>query len=200
MTTMVRFIGCAAACGLAMGAVACTSIQPGAAQPTPSVLASSAPATAPTVAVGLPLTILSTDPCALLSSHQLAGLGMTAATTTKRDQTSVATGCEWNDATVGNEGGVQLNVDWLTPLRHGLADIYIQRRTAAYWQPVNIAGYSGVLTDTVDERSTGTCRLDLGATNTAVIDLSYQGSAADNPCHQVQVLAAAVVSSLRGGS
>lgn len=200
MTTTVRFVRCAAACGLAMGAMACTSVRSGTAQPTPSAPASSTQAAVPTVAVGLPLTTLSTDPCSLLSSHQLAGLGMTAATTTQRDQSSVATGCEWNDATVGSEGGVQLDVDWLTPLRHGLADIYVQRRTAAYWQPVNIAGYPGVLTDTVDERSTGTCRLDLGATNTAVIDLSYQGSAADNPCHQVQVLAAAVVSSLRGGS
>jgi hypothetical protein len=200
MMTTVRFIGCAAACGLVMGAMACTSVRSGTAQPTPSAPTSSAPAAAPTVAVGLPLTKLSTDPCSLLSSQQLAGLGLSAATTTQRDQSTVATGCEWNDATVGNEGGVQLDVDWLTPLRHGLSDIYLQRRTAAYWQPVAIAGYPGVLTDIVDERGTGTCRLGLGATNTAVIDLSYQGSVADDPCRKVQVLAAAVVSSLEGGS
>jgi len=74
-------------------------------------------------------------------------------------------GCEWNDSTVGT--GVQLGVAWVPAFRHGLADIYPQRRTAAYWQPVTEGGYPAVLNDTVDERGTGTCRMDLGVSNTA---------------------------------
>ena len=202
MTTTARLVGCVVVCVAAIAAAACTSARSGDAQPSPGKRATdtptSSPQTAPTVAVALPLTILSNDPCSLFNSNQLRALGLTAAVTTQRDQNSLMSGCEWNDSTVGT--GVQLDVEWVTPMRHGLADIYVQRRTAAYWQPVSVAGYPGVLTDTVDERSAGTCRLDLGATNTAVIDLSYQGSATADPCDKVRALAAAVVSSLKGAS
>jgi hypothetical protein len=146
------------------------------------------------------VSVLTGKPCSLLTAARLRTVGFTAATTTTRpDSDPVSVGCEWNDATVGT--GTQLDVGLVTPLHHGLSDIYAQRGSAAYWQPVTIAGYPGVLTDTVDERSAGTCRMDLGVTDTDVIDLAYQGtSAAAQPCQKVQALAAAVVAALKGGS
>jgi hypothetical protein len=183
-------------------AAACTAVQSGSARPSlannTSGPQSSPPETAPTVKAPLALTILSNNPCGLLTPTQLSTIGLTQAATTQRDQSSLMQGCEWSDSTVGT--GVQLGVAWVPAFRHGLADIYAQRRTAAYWQPVTQAGYPGVLNDTIDERGTGTCRMDLGVSNTAVLDLSYQDSAVANPCGKVEMLAMAVVSSLKGGS
>lgn len=202
MTAYRRFVNYAAVCLVGVMAVACTSVRPGSAGPsiannTPGTQ-SSPPEIAPTVAAPLALTILSNNPCGLLTSTQLSTIGLTQAATAQREQNSLMQGCQWNDSTVGT--GVQLGVAWVPAFRHGLADIYAQRRTAAYWQPVTEGGYPAVLNDTVDERGTGTCRMDLGVSNTAVLDLSYQDSATANPCGKVETLAMAVVSSLKGGS
>jgi len=194
-----RYVGAVALSILAVGASACTTAQRGSAQPGPVTTTAGAPVTAPHVAVPLSVSLLTDNPCALLTASQLHNLGLTSATRADRTQNSVMTGCAWSDESVGT--GVQLNVGWVTPLHHGLADIYVQRTTAAYWQPVTIAGYPGVLTDSTDQRGSGTCGMDLGASNTAVIDLLYQGSSGTtDPCDKVQMLAAEIVSSLKGRS
>lgn len=184
-------------------ATGCTSTRTGTATPGPSgrsILtggATSAPA--PRVSAPLAVSALTGKPCSLLTAAQLRTVGLTAATTTTQpDSDPVSVGCEWNDASLGT--GTQLDVGLVTALHHGLSDIYAQRGTAAYWQPVTVAGYPGVLNDTVDERSAGTCRMDLGVTDTDVIDLAYQGSSTAQPCQKVQALAAAVVAALKGGS
>lgn len=179
----------------------CSSRHSGIATPSGTVGKTTTPndaSSVPPVPAPLTVTAFASNPCSLLTPAQVQAIGLTAATSAHRDSTAVMAGCEWDDATAGT--GTQLNVDLVTALHHGLADIYVQRHSAAYWQPVTVHGYPGVLTDTVDERPDGTCEMNLGVTNTDVIDLAYQGANTSEPCQKVQVLAAAVVASLKGSS
>lgn len=181
--------------GLLVLVAACSVPRIGIAHPTPHQTSAS-PVTAPPVRHNLPVVTWAQRPCSLFTSSQLRALGLTPATTSTRDRTAVMVGCDWFDPTVG--AGIQLDVEWITALPHGLTDIYAQQDTAAYWLPVTIDGYPGVLTDTVDERREGTCRMDLGVTNSAVLDLAYQGAGNAKPCTRVGGLAREVIDALKG--
>lgn len=174
---------------------ACATTQSGIAQPVRTARGTTVPTTAPSVPKPLSIANWIRNPCSLFTSAQLRALGLTASATSKTDENAVMNGCEWNDPTVGD--GLQIDVEAETALSHGLTDIYAQQRSAAYWQPIDVGGYPAVLTDTFDERSSGTCRMALGVTDTSVLDLSYQGAASPDPCARVRVLGTAVITSLK---
>lgn len=191
---MMSFFRLVALLGVVVLTTACSTTQPGIAQPTRTAPPSGTPDSAPPVPAALPVASWLRSPCSLLSAAQLKALGMTSATTSTVSVTAVMTGCVWDDASVGT--GVQLDIEAETALPHGLSDIYLQQGSAAYWEPLTVDGYPGVLTDAVDERQDGTCRMSLGVTDTNVLDLAYQGTATD-PCTHVRALGAAVITSLK---
>ena len=108
MSRSVHVVGNIAVAALALACTGCTSVQQGDALPGPRSTTTAVSPAVPTVADPLPTAPLSSDPCGLLSPAQLTSLGLTSATTTNRDETSVMVGCDWSDSTVGT--GVQMDV------------------------------------------------------------------------------------------
>lgn len=154
---------------------------------------------APRVRVPLNDARLVSDPCSALSTPQLQGIGFTGAIKTTVKDLAVGNVCSWDDDSIGTVGA-SVGVAVQTTLVHGLSDIYAQHATLAYFLPVTINGYPAVLAGTEDQRSTGTCDLNLGVSDTSVLSIEYdQMDLGSSACDQVQALARAVVETLQGG-
>ncbi len=150
----------------------------------------------PTVAAPLGVAVVVTDACSLLGGDQLRAVGFTAASAVS-DSGPANRGCVWTDESHGRVH-TQTAVDLLTRLHRGLRDICAQRHTMAYWQPVAVGGYPGVLGDVSDERSTtAACRLYLGVTDTDVLLLDYQDDSGAEPCAEVLRVADTVTRALQ---
>jgi len=185
----------------------CSSAEPGQPAATASsgdpspVLTTSRSASggqAPPVQAALNDARLVGDPCSALTPGQLQGIGFTAAVKTHVEHLAVGNVCSWNDDTIGTVGA-SAGVVVQTTLVHGLNDIYAQRTQMAYFTPVTIEGYPAVLADLADQRNAGTCALNLGVSNTSVLVIDYeQQGLGPSACDTVQVLARAVVDTLRG--
>lgn len=165
---------------------------------TSTTNASSSSGQAPRVQTPLNDARLIGDPCSALTSGQLQAVGFTPAVKTGVEHLAVGNVCNWNDDTVGVVGASAGVVVQIT-LHHGLSDIYAQRSGMAYFTPVTIEGYPAVLADLTDERSSGTCALNLGVSDTSVLAIDYeQQDLGPSACDKVQALARATVETLRG--
>jgi len=187
----------------------CTSTQPG--QPSAtnktepgSTTSSGSPgstgpdAAAPRVPVPLDDAKLVSDPCSALTVIQLQAIGFTAAAKSSVNGSAVGKVCSWTDDSVGVAGG-DIGVAVETTLTHGISDIYSQKNSMAYFNPMSLDGYPAVVADHEDGRTTGSCALNLGVSDTSVLALRYQQSdLGPASCNKVQAVAHAVIATLRG--
>jgi hypothetical protein len=184
----------------------CTSTQPGSpgpvttADPASSVTSSptSSGVQAPKVANPLNDSGLRNDPCSALSAVQVKTIGLTAAAKSSMNHSAVGNVCSWTDDTVG-VAGADIGVGVETMLTHGLSDIYAQRQREAYFTPMDIDGYPAVLADEVDDRSSGSCGMNVAISDTSVVLVNYQQSGLGAAsCDKVQAVAHAVIATLKG--
>jgi hypothetical protein len=149
----------------------------------------------------LPTGDLLSNPCAVIAPSQYDALNFAGAGT-KRESTngSLAADCKW--ASKSNEG----NVVFISPLpinKNGISDIYSQKAQAAYFEPVTINGYPGVLTDVHDGRPSGNCSVWVGVTDQLAVSVNAQissDSARANSCSIAQNVAEAMIQHLKGAA
>ena len=86
----------------------------------------------------------------------------------------------------------------------GLSSIYSQKsQYVVFEQLPDIAGYPAVVAMTDDARPHGDCKVSVGVTNELLINVEGgvdSGPDRANPCPRVQVIATAMVTTMKGGS
>lgn len=135
------------------------------------------------------------SPCDMLTKAQAAELGYDASIKPEADS-GQGPACEWSDDGYGSVAIVLLNNQ---PL--GIAGIYRNKEQTPnlykYFEPVDVAGYPGVFSDSYDARPQGGCGLSVGVTDTQVISLSDRVDG--DPCDLLKRVAEAAVTTMSNG-
>jgi hypothetical protein len=109
--------------------------------------------------------------------------------------------CAWKDSQ--GPSTINFGVIFLTS-GQGLAGIYSQKDTYKVFQPLlDTAGYPTVVAMSDDGRPQGDCEISVGVSNQLVIDVEGTvngGPDKTNPCPRIQSIAAAMVTTMKGGS
>jgi Protein of unknown function (DUF3558) len=193
----------AAMVGLVLALAACSS-QSGASGGQPASSEPALPPGTPNVAHPLDTANFQKSPCAVLKREQLQQLSVSAnGEVSPNDPTGPA--CDWHDS--GGPSKMAISIGFLTS-GHGLADLYGQKDTFQYFQPISdIDGYPAVIAMSVDRHTQGACSVVVGVSNQLAVNTMVQlttvgGPPPDytNPCARNQKVAAAVVQTLKGGS
>jgi hypothetical protein len=165
----VRYLTLLSGAVLAAGVVAgCSSATPGTAVPTTQ---SSAPSsgvgsgdTAPKVAHPLDGAAFVAKPCSSLTPADTEALGLAGAQGEIGANNLLGIGCGFFLHDTG------VNVLWNKDDTNGLTDLYALRSNYAYWIPTTVSGHPAVFEDGIDERSTGTCSVDVGVNDHLFFD------------------------------
>lgn len=135
------------------------------------------------------------SPCDMVSKNQAVELGFEASAKPESD-TSQGPGCQWE-----NDAGDNFTIVLLKNQPLGISGIYRNQQQYdgfyKYFEPVDIAGYPGVFSDSYDARPSGACTLSVGVTDQQVITLTdrVQG----DPCDVVKKAAEAAVTTMSKG-
>jgi hypothetical protein len=151
---------------------------------------------APKVNHPLDASGLLTSPCSALTPSDLVGLGVVHPITGEHN-TDEGADCGWT----GTSGGT-VGVTWVTANTNGLADLYANQPTMAYWQPTTVSGYPAVYGDAlIDQRSQGDCVLDVGVNDHLYFFVDFNDPAAgSSSCPRAERAAADVIKAIPGGS
>jgi hypothetical protein len=181
-----------------------SSAQPGSPQPTGGGVETSGSRTsaassgAPHVANPLDTSKFQAVPCTVLDTSNVQSLGFTAPGQAESDATGP--NCHWNNS----ETGVSLDVGFVTANKSGLSALYAKRSSLKLFQPLpDIQGYPAVIYGTIDARSSGTCNVDVGVSDSLNVDVMLQASTGPlkaDPCGTAQKIAGMVMGHLTGGS
>ncbi|WP_409184105.1 DUF3558 domain-containing protein [Amycolatopsis sp. VS8301801F10] len=166
---------------------------------TPSQAPASSSATGggsgPKVPAALPTKdLLGDNPCKVLTDAETSDFGLVVPGKTL---TGDLPGCQWRSA---DNGQNSIGMRVVQQNKNGISDIYDQKARQAYFEPVTVDGYPGVLADTQDGRPSGTCTLWLGVTDqlsVSIIPAIGAGPNKSNPCGLAQKFAGAVVKHLK---
>lgn len=169
---------------------------------TPSQAPASSSATGggsgPKVPAPLPTQdLLGGNPCKVLTDAETSDFGLVVP---GEKTTEPLAGCEWRSS--GN-GQNSIGMRVVPQNKNGISDIYDQKTRQAYFEPVTVDGYPGVLADTQDGRPSGTCTLWLGVTDQLAISIIPSigaGPNKSNPCGLAQKFGGAVVKHLKGAA
>jgi hypothetical protein len=184
----------------------CTGSVAGNASPSPGVPASPSPtgqgANVPKVSHPLEIARYEREPCAALTSDQLATLGIT--TQPKPDlQDKLGPGCQWN---AYDEIGITVGAALLTA-GSSLIDLYKQHEQGAwpYFEPVSdVAGYPGVLMDGIRAAPKSTCDLSVAVRDDLIYSIQLridpQKEEANDPCSVVRKIGEMAVSTMKAGA
>ncbi|WP_326567319.1 DUF3558 domain-containing protein [Amycolatopsis rhabdoformis] len=158
---------------------------------------SSAPsAVDPSLKVPAPLATdqLLDSPCDVLTAAETAQVGLAYP---GRKSTDVLTSCQWTSS--GSRENF-VGISALPQNKGGISDIYDQKSSQAYFQPVTIDGYPGVFASKADGRPSGNCVLWVGATDQLAFSVNPQigtGHNKANPCGLAQQIATVVITHLK---
>jgi hypothetical protein len=186
--------------------VGCSSGTSGQAQPTPTTgtaassdshngAPSSAGATqAPRVVAALDAARLLIDPCAALTSANLAGLHLTSVINSGTHHNADGVQCTWT-----GESGGSISIGWETVSTNGLSDLYAKSSTIAYWRPSTVSGYPAAYGDILgDNRARGECVINVAVNDRLYFDSDFIDLAnAKQSCTRTQQAAADVIENLR---
>lgn len=163
---------------------------------------SGAPVDAPKVANPVQnLDKFTQSPCAMLTKAQASELGYDAEIGVPADQKEEPE-CKWRAETRDNFS-IFLNEN--QPL--GIAGVYQNKQQDpeyyAYFEPVDVAGFPGVLVDTYDDRPNGVCGLAVGVTDTQIISvvgtIDRGGPGQGDTCGLLKKAAEAAVATMSQG-
>ncbi|MBB4686153.1 DUF3558 domain-containing protein [Amycolatopsis jiangsuensis] len=145
----------------------------------------------------LPTQELLSDPCSALTDAQLADIGLAPPGKVSQGPPDL---CGWSASTIPEN---RVNVGAVPQNKGGISDIYDQKAQQAYFQPVTVNGYPGVLAAADDLRSSGTCSLWVGITDQlafTVVTMITTGQNKPKTCESAQKIGAAVVTHLKGAA
>lgn len=148
------------------------------------------------MAAPLPTQGLLENPCSALTDAQLKDLGLVSPGKATQGQPAL---CGWSGEIQENH----VNVGAVPQNNRGISDIYDQKSRQAYFQPVTVGGYPGVLADTQDGRASGSCTLWVGITDQlafAVATSITTGENKANSCTSAQHVGEAVIEHLKGAA
>ncbi|WP_158605574.1 DUF3558 family protein [Amycolatopsis panacis] len=97
----------------------------------------------------LPTQELLSNPCSALTGAQLTDIGLAPPGKVSQGPPAL---CGWSAATIPEN---RVNVGAVPQNKGGISDIYAQKATQAYFQPVTVNGYPGVIAAADDLRSSG---------------------------------------------
>ncbi|MEV6895761.1 DUF3558 domain-containing protein [Amycolatopsis sp. NPDC051372] len=195
-----RTVRLTAATIVALGLLtACSGETGGSADPSasPSSSGASSSGSGPKVPAALPTGDLLNNPCNVLNASEAAKEGlMFPGRTVNESSVSCSfksTGNPLNSVSIGA----------LPQNKNGISDIYDQKAQSAYFEPVTVNGYPGVLADAHDGRPSGNCQLWLGVTDELAVSIIPQISAGQHkadPCGFAQEVAGVVVDHLKAAA
>ncbi|WP_091504531.1 DUF3558 domain-containing protein [Amycolatopsis sacchari] len=182
-------------------AAACTDRTGGSPLP-PATSATSAP-TAPKVSNPLPaLASYSDKPCELVPPSLISQLGYSDPEPSAAHG-PLGPGCGWIDVRTAH--GKNLNV--AVGVIDGKGDGGIARVQSlngslyGFVEPTEISGYPAAYADTTDRRGQGKCALVVGVTDDSTFSVDTDGySGQQDSCAAAEQVAAAVITTLQGGS
>lgn len=152
---------------------------------------------APRVLKPLDSSKMVASPCTSLTDTDLAALGLTGASITQ----SMTNGpsCNWQLRTVHN----QVAIAWMTTNPDGLSDEYARKSNEGYFEPTTVNGYPAVFASPADQRSLGSCVINVGVTDKLYFFASYDAltdpQTMPKACDLAKQAAAAVIKNLGGG-
>ncbi|WP_188316309.1 DUF3558 domain-containing protein [Solihabitans fulvus] len=165
---------------------------------SPSSSPTSSSASAPHVAKPLDTSKFQAAPCTMLQSAQLQQFGLSTPGDPKADATGP--NCHWSNL----DSGVSLDVGFVTGNKDGLSALYGKRSSLDLFTVLpDIDGYPAVIYGVTDNRSRGTCNVDVGVSDSLNFDAMVQaanGPLKSDPCSAAKQIAGMVVKTLAGGS
>jgi hypothetical protein len=156
---------------------------------------------APPVTSPLDATKFLTHPCAALTPQQLRDFNLPTQGRPDIDSAiakNSGPSCTWNNSDTANFVGVH----FVTGNKSGLADVYRahgEGKWGGYWQETTVDGYPGVFAFTTDGRPSGSCNLFVGISETLAFSVGPQGRLKEKSCDQAKQVAAAVITTMKGG-
>ncbi|MFI9388622.1 DUF3558 domain-containing protein [Kutzneria sp. NPDC052558] len=165
---------------------------------------SAASSGAPKVKTPLDTMKFQAAPCSTLTSAQVQSVGINAQASTADVATALGPGCRWTQ----NDGGTGFTVQFVTSNTKGLSTLYAQKDSlndGGYFTPIaDIQGYPAVLYSPVDDRSSGTCGVAVGVSDTLDYSVALTSATTapsrSDPCPVAEKIADLVMTTLRGGS
>lgn len=204
MRRRLTMLGCAAVFATLLAGCTSTANGTPTAAPTPS---GEEPATttpsedntdgAPRVEHPLDATRFIADPCAVLTSTQLATLDIT---TPGKPETTGAVAenagpmCTW----IAGADHDNYNVGFLTGNKNGLSDTY-RGSWGGYFEPTTVGGYPAVFNDVTDARDTGRCNLTVGVNDNLAFRTQLTTNRGQKSCDGAAQLAEMVVATIKAG-
>jgi len=134
-----------------------------------------------------PLDIDVDDPCGTLTAEQLAGAGVSDPGDEDFDDGDGE--CRWHLDTS------QLHVVTLSPATSrggGLGEIYEQKDSQRYFEPVDIEGYPAVYASVLDQRESGGCTLWVGTFDDLAVEITTNFLEVD-PCPVAEKFATGMI-------
>jgi hypothetical protein len=162
--------------------------------PSPSpVPSSSSSGAGPKVPAPLPTQALLHDPCSILTDAEAAQISLRSPGTNR--STSPIPGCTWKYTQTEQD---QIALKARPQNTGGISDVYTNKPSSAYFEPVDINGYPGVFTDIQDARTEGSCTLWVGVTDQlAVSVIPSIGVGKSDPCGIAKNFATAMIAHLK---
>ncbi|MEY7972421.1 DUF3558 domain-containing protein [Saccharomonospora xinjiangensis] len=151
----------------------------------------------PKVSNPLDVTSLASDPCAALSSEQLAQFGLGEGET-QANAGHAGKACRWK-RTEESLDSVDFTV--VAENTDGLASVYAAKDGSAYFEPTEVAGYPAVYTGLSDSRDSGTCDLWVGVSDQQVVYIMtnlVSAESAEASCGLAADVAEAAITTLGG--
>ena len=175
--------------------------------PTPVTSSAASPSAAgspdvPKVAHPLNTAKFEADPCAALTSAQAQQLGITAQPNADT-QDKLGPRCTWNGA---DEPAGHTVTGALLTAGSSLAKIYNLQKAGMlpYFQPVDVAGYPGVLNDNRTAQPKGRCALAVGIRDDLVysvrVDVESKAPDYADPCPLAQKMGELAISTMKAGA
>lgn len=159
-----------------------------------------APTDAPTVpSPDLDTNRFATNPCGMLTPAQVnqAAGGVRG----EVRESPLGPSCRWqaSDTPLKNHFSVTINNQI-----GGIAQLYARKANFKVWEPVQVAGYPGVIALDADVRSGGICRVEIGSAQKTMVSIDVRLSMGvtdyANPCPRAVGIGEMVVATLKGGS
>ncbi|MEC3974295.1 DUF3558 domain-containing protein [Amycolatopsis sp. H20-H5] len=180
---------------------ACSGKGGGSGPSSSSTPAASSPVTslpyagAPKVQNPLPVSVLSTDPCAALTSEQVQAAIVVDVPGKRGDLAGLGADCSWSNLPTGAK--VALTYD--TETHTGLSGVYqnTQPKTKAWKEMPQVLGFPAVAHDFTP----GDCQVSVGLADDLSIDvsafLSSRKTATADPCEAASKVAGLMITTLR---
>ncbi|KAA9165759.1 DUF3558 domain-containing protein [Amycolatopsis acidicola] len=205
MTRKYRLLMTALLAASAAAVSACSSTTDGAPSTSTSGASSSAPGSEQPTKVDHPLdpSAYLDKPCDLVPQTLVGQLGFSNPEPTGADS-AFGPGCGWIDVRTSHSRNFNVNIQVLKGKRNGgLASVYKTRDAGGYdfAEPTDVSGYPAAFADTQDRRTEGKCSVYVGIADDLTFSAGVDGyDNAQDSCDAAKRIAAAVITTLQGGS